>query len=186
MLTDNIEKHESQIEYQHFSRMLYATVKQPEYRSIIGPFPCFVIYQLRWLIYQFWAIKTKPLIATFERQGEVIGGIMVGKSGEIGNPVITQDKILQVKAIKLLSQWIDELLTDKSKRFFIRTFESNDSIITAAKRRGFVLSNKQEYVMILKLRLMNLVWYSSTPKVFSQTLIEVHPMLLLERPASVV
>jgi len=184
MLTDDIEKHESQIEYQHFSRMLYATIKQPEYRSIIGIFPCFAIYQLRWLIYQIWAKKTTPFIATFERQGEVIGGIMVGKSGEIGNPVITQDRALQAKAIKLLSQWIDKLLRDKNKRLFIRTFESNDSIITAAKRRGFVLSNKREYVMILKLGLINLVWYSSTPKNFIPVLIEVHPMIMLERLAS--
>lgn len=184
MSTDNVQTFESQIEYEHFSRLLYATTKQPEYRAIIGSLPCFLLYRLRWFLYQFWAKKTMPTIATFEWQGEVIGGIMVGKSGEIGNPVITQDRILQVKAIKLISQWIDNLLEDKSKRFFIRTFESNESIITAAKRRGFVLSDKREYVMILNLGILNLVWYSSTPKSFISALVKVHPMLMLERLAN--
>lgn len=184
MPTYTFEKHESQIEYQHFSRMLYAFTKQSEYNLTLGPALCYAIYLLRWPIYQIWAKKTRPLLVTFECQGEVASGIMVGKLGEIGTPVVTQNRVLQAKAIKLLSQWTDELLTDKSKYFFIRTFESNNSIITAAKRRDFVLSNKQEYVMILKLGLINLVWYSSTPKSFFSALIEIHPMLMLERLAN--
>lgn len=181
MLTDDIQTFDSQIEYEHFSKFLYATTQQPEYRAIIGSLPCFLLYRLRWFLYHFWAKKTKPAIITFEWQGKVIGGIMVGKSGEIGNPVITRDRVLQGKAIKLISQWVDKLLEDKSKRFFIRTFESNISIITAAKRRGFVLSDKKEYVNILKLGILNLVWYSTTPKSFISALVEVHPMLMLER-----
>ena len=184
MPDSDIKKVESQIEYDHFSRMLFATIKQPEYRRIIGPLPCFIIYHCRWLIFQVWAKKTKPQIVTFEKQGEVIGGLMVGKSGEIGNPVISKEYSLQKIAIRLLSQWIDELIIDNKKRFFIRTFKNNKSIINAAKRKGFIQSNNQEYAMILKLGLLNFVWYSAHSKIFLSALLEIHPVIMLERPVS--
>lgn len=181
MSDDDLETYESQIEYSHFVRMLRATTYQPEYRVTGGALIWFVVYQLRWLLYHQWANRLKPFLFTVERQGAVLGGIMVGPAGEVGQPVVTLDPLLKPLVLRLIANRLDKLFAESKKKLFFRTFESNTSIIRAGLRRGFVLTQAKEYVITLPLGIFTVSWIAKRPPSYFKPLFTVRTLRLLER-----
>lgn len=160
MMQSKLEIHESQIEYDHFSRMLASIVNQPEFRPSGGIVVWLLIYYGRKIIWHFDVKKKKPYLFTIELGNKVMGGFTIGQSGEIGNVVISPNKKIKHIVTKILINQINQILSIEDRYYKFRTFDTNQSLISAALRRGFTLSEKIEYVITLPLGPFTFSWIS--------------------------
>jgi hypothetical protein len=181
MRESSFVEYESQIDYHHFTKMLRATMLQLEYRANLGGFFWAIIYQLRWILFWAWARKVRPRLYTVEYDNQIIAGIMLGPSGEIGQPVLCTDPSLQKIATKYLTGWVDRLLLDRSRFYYFRTSSLNSSIIRAGQRRHFVLAPNVQYVITLPLGFFTISWISQDRPRFLRRFLRTDTLLQYER-----
>lgn len=176
----HLKTYESQIKYAHFARMVHATAHQREYRVTAGAVFWHLAYLCRWPLYMLWARKICPRLFTIECGQTVIGGIMLGPSGELGQPVVTRDPRYRTAVLRLLSDWITERQEEFRGVLYFRTFEDNYSLIRAAIRRGFCLTEERKYVVTTRLGILTFSWVSNTVPKTKLPLLEVRTLRRLE------